>query len=377
MARRDPQFVEFRPFDEACVPDAPVTPIPARPGSPTEPGSDLRPAYLILSHHRAERVEALVSRIFELSPTGECVVHHDISDSRVPWGGNPPPRAHLIPRTRAVWGDWSLVQASLDLIGFARRSLDATWHVLLSGEDLPVVDLEEWELANAAAGIDGIIPARPAARHAPLGRAPHPVERSYVRAEYRWREVPKLRPSNRRDRVVMKPVTMLSSRAQPFFAVEEALAYRDRWFIGTPRVVELPPRWGIWWGPQWIAFSGRTADSFLGVEQSTLQHFMRSYIPDQSFFHTVARNTPGLNIASRLLTYTPRSKTASRFNTLALRAEDLKDIKDKGVAFARKFVPDFDPEIATLVEAEIRESRQRARATPPAPSADAGPNALR
>jgi hypothetical protein len=329
------------------------------PSRSTRAGSDIRPVYLILSHQHPERVEWLASRIFQLSPSGQCVVHHDIVDDKVPWAGNPPPRVHLIPRTRAVWGDWSLVQATLNLITYARQSLDPTWYVLLSGEDLPVVDLEDWEIAMAESKTDAIIPARPAPRHAPLGRSPNPFERNYVRSEYRWREVPLLRPHNRRDRALMRAVMKLSLRAQPFFAVEQALAYRDRWFIGTPRTVNLPIDWGTWWGPQWLAFSKRTADVFLNVEESITQHFMSSYIPDQCFFHSIAMNTPDLNISRRLLTYTPRAKAASRFNWLALRADDLKDIRQRQVAFARKFVPAFDAEIAELVNRDIQESRRR------------------
>ena len=347
-----------RPFDDSIQAGAPVTTLYAT-RSPSTPVSDIRPAYLILSHHYPERVEQLVSRIFRLSPSSQCVIHHDVIDRELPWGGKPPARVHLIPRTRAVWGDWSLVQATLNLIRYARDSLDATWYVILSGEDLPVVDLEEWESATVGSGIDGIIPARPAVRHASIGRKPNPFERSYVRSEYLWREVPMLRPHNRRHRVLMKPVEILGLRAQPLFAVERALAYRDRWFVGTPRNVSLPTEWGIWWGPQWIAFSQRTANSFLAVHPTITEHFMVSYIPDQCFFHTVAMNIPDLKLVRRLLTYTPRSKAASRHNTLALRTEDLEDIKQKGVAFARKFVPDFDSEIADLVQAEIHESRRR------------------
>src|SRR5665213_2369863 len=116
----------------------------------TRTHSPFRVAYLVLSHHRPEQVEALAERILDLSPAGQVVVHHDASAPMAPWNGSPPPRVHLLPRTRVLWGDWSMVETSLRLLRFASEELDADWCSFLSGEDRPVVNLARWERAVAS-----------------------------------------------------------------------------------------------------------------------------------------------------------------------------------------------------------------------------------
>ena len=86
-------------------------------------------AYLILSHKEPRQVEVLAARILELSPHGQVVVHHDLDSDDLPWGGRPPDRVNFVPRTRILWGDWSIVDATSRMVRFALEELHADWFV--------------------------------------------------------------------------------------------------------------------------------------------------------------------------------------------------------------------------------------------------------
>ncbi len=124
-------------------------------GTPPEP----RFAYMLLTHKDPHHVEELAGRILDLSPTGHVVIHHDLASEPLPWQGQPPDRVHFVDRRQVLWGDWSIVDATLRMIRFAHDELDADWFVMLSGEHRPVVDLEQWEADTLASDADAFVEA--------------------------------------------------------------------------------------------------------------------------------------------------------------------------------------------------------------------------
>lgn len=312
-------------------------------------------AYLVLSHDHPEQVEALAARVLELSATGDVVVHHDARAGALPWGGAPPPRAHLVERTAVWWGDWSVVDASLRLVRFAAESLDADWFVFLSGQHRPVVDLAEWERTLAAADIDGLVPAKPITTRPSWGRRPTAPDINYVRYAYRWRSLPP--PTGRAARVALETARRLSRYAQPMFKIEYA-PRRQRWFVGVPRRRRVMKDWTLYTGTQWIAFGRGAARVVLEVDPAIVDWYRQTWIPDQSFFQTVLHNQPGLILRDTPVTYVPPMRLArARPDWMALRREDLPDIQASGAAFARKFDTSVDAEILPLIDAAIDRAR--------------------
>ncbi len=310
---------------------------------------NFRVAYLILSHHRPEQVEALANRILALSPNGHIVVHHDVTAPVAPWNGRPPARVHLLDRTRVLWGDWSMVETSLRLLRYAADELGADWGAFLSGEDRPVVDLARWELAMAARQIDGLIPATVVDRKPTFGRSPTAGDVNFVRYSYRWRELPPLRGGTR---AVVDAARRVSRYAQPLFKIEYTNR-RDRFFLGLPRRRRLPPGWTLYSGPQWVACGSRAMRALLDVDQSVVEWYRRTWIPDQSFFQTVLHNQPGLVLDTTPLTYVVPYRAKQQRGDMVLRLDDLAVIHNSGAAFARKFDPSIDAEILEVIDAEI------------------------
>lgn len=311
--------------------------------------SPFRVAYLVLSHHRPEQVEALADRILALSPHGHVVVHHDITADTTPWNGAPPPRVHLLDRTRVLWGDWSMVETSLRLVRFASDELGADWCAFLSGEDRPVVDLARWERSLQASAIDGLVPATVVDRRPAFGRSPTAGDVNFTRYSYRWREVPPVRGVTR-DAVAL--ARRFSRYAQPLFKIEYT-DRRDRFFLGLPRRRRLPPGWTIYSGPQWVACGRRAMDALLHVDDTVVDWYRQTWIPDQSFFQTVVLNQPDLVVGDTPLTYVVPYKDKQQRGDMVLRMDDLAVIRRSGAAFARKFDPSIDADILRAVDAAI------------------------
>jgi hypothetical protein len=309
-----------------------------------------RVAYLVLSHKNPGQVEALADRILELSPAGEVVVHHDAAAVDVPWNGSPPARIHLVERMRVLWGDWSLVEASLRLLRFAADTLDAEWFVFASGDDRPVRDLAAWEREVASSGADGLVPARELVSRPAFGRRPTADDLNYVRYAHRWRVLPRI------GRGVLELARRISRYVQPLCKIEYS-DRRDRWFLGVRRRRRLPAGWALYAGSQWMAFDRRAAEILLSVDGSVTAWFRHTWIPDQGYFQTVLGNQDSLRLRDDLLTYVVPHSAVKRADWMVLRAEDLDAIRRSGAAFARKFDPAVDPAVLPAIDASIDAAR--------------------
>ena len=143
-------------------------------------------AYMLLTHRDPHHVEELASRILDLSPAAQVVIHHDVAAGDLPWQGRPPDRVHFVERGRVLWGDWSIVAATLRMIRFAYQDLGADWFVMLSGEHRPVVDLRQWERSIMASGADAFSEAEALSPTIHFGRSGEDANRFLARCLHRW-----------------------------------------------------------------------------------------------------------------------------------------------------------------------------------------------
>jgi hypothetical protein len=323
-------------------------------------GPSPRVAYLVLSHKNPAQVEALVRRVLELSPAGEVLVHHDAKAAGVPWEGTAPARSRLIEPIPVVWGDWSVVEATLRLLRRAADALDPDWYVFLSGEDRPVRDLALWEEELTASGTDGLVPARKLTTHPAFGRRPTADDLNYVRYAHRWRAMPEV--DNHTLRRIFHGLRVASVFMQPLWKIEYS-ERRDRWFVGVRRRLRLPPGWALYAGSQWMTIGRRAAQCLLDVDPAVTEWFRRSWIPDQGYFHTVLYNQPQLHLRDDPVTYVVPHDSAKRHRWMTLTTEDIDDIARSGAAFARKFDRHVDPDVMDRIDAAVDATR-RARRSP-------------
>ena len=223
--------------------------------SSAAPGVDrARFAYLMLTHKEPRQVEALAERILELSPQGHVVVHHDLTVGELPWGGRPPNRVHFVERSYILWGDWSIVEATLRMVRFALEHLRADWFVIVSGEHWPVTDLRQWEEASADSGVDAFVEADPVPHRLRFGRSDEGGNMYLSRCIHRWVTVKQPRwPAAHR---AVGGFWKLSRYINPIVTVEYSHR-RQTWFFGRPRLRGPLRNWDFYKGSQWIAFNDR------------------------------------------------------------------------------------------------------------------------
>ena len=241
-------------------------------------------AYMLLTHKEPERVQDLALRVLELSRGGEVVIHHDLAATTPPWPGQPPARVHTVDRGRVLWGDWSIVEATLRMVRYAIDDLDADWFVLISGEHRPVVDLEEWEKTIHASGVDALAPADALPRRLRFGRANEGPNSFLARCTHRWRSLDE--PPYGLTHRALCACLKVASYTQPICSVE--YSHRRRaWFFGTPRRRGPLRDWTFYKGDQWIAFNRRAAQTILGTDPRgnrvvpTRAHPRRNVLPDR------------------------------------------------------------------------------------------------
>jgi hypothetical protein len=311
-------------------------------------------AYLILTHKDPRQVEALAARILELSPHARVVVHHDLAADVLPWNGRPPSRVHFVERSRVLWGDWSIVEATLRMVRFALEQLRADWFVVLSGEHWPVTDLSQWEDTTATSGIDAFVEADRLPKRLRFGKADEGGNMYLSRCIHRWTSLnqPRLSTAHRAVGGLWK----LSLYCNPIFTVEYSHR-RKTWFFGRPRVRGPVKDWAFYKGSQWIAFGERAAKTILHADPAVTEWFRGGHIPDETYFHTVLRHAKDLSITTDVVTYVPIGPKTPKPKWMVLSLEDLPTVWTSGAAFARKVDLANRPEVIDALNAEVDRMR--------------------
>jgi hypothetical protein len=312
-------------------------------------------AYMLLTHRDPRHIEELARRILDLSPAGHVVIHHDIAAGDLPWQGRPPDRVHFVERGRVLWGDWSIVAATLRMIRFAYQDLGADWFVMLSGEHRPVVDLRQWERSIMASGTDAFAEAEALPPTIHFGRSGEDANRFLARCLHRWVTLKEPRSAN--GNKVFGGLWMMSRYILPFCAIEYSHR-RQAWFVGLPRRRGRPEATTFYKGTQWIGFNRRSADAVLGTDPAVIEWFKRSHIPDETYLQTVLHNAPGLNVSNDLVTFVPECPLRPSPRWMVLSHDDLPIVWRSEAAFARKVDPDERPEVIKAIDEKVETERR-------------------
>jgi hypothetical protein len=339
------------------------------------PEGEVRFAYLLMTHRDAAHIEDLVERVLALSPHGHVVVHHDAAaDASLPYGGRGPERVHFSERRRILWGDWSIVDRTLQMMRDAIRIVDADWFVVISGEHRPVTDLAQWERETAASGADALVEAAALAPRLRFGRAhgraAEDAQMFLARCLHRWVAVHQ--PRNAVAHRGIGGLWKLSRYVQPLAAIEYSHR-RETWFYGTARPRGPLAGWTFYKGTQWIAFNRRAAETVLGTDPAVTAWFKHGHIADETYLQTVLYHEPGLDVRNEVVTYVPemvKPPEGSVARWMVLGDDDMPAVWASGAAFARKVDPVERPGIIRDIDQEVD---RRRTLVPEASGEPAGP----
>lgn len=297
-----------------------------------------RAVYVVLSHRNPDQVERLVSAILASSPTAAVVVRHDSRHSSPPEICDD--RVHVTAhRRRTDWGSWEIVAETLDALRASVKLFDPDLVALLSGQDYPVQNLDQWERDFIDSGGGWVGTATPLTYRARWGRPQGEGNDDLTRYTYRWFRLPhavgaETTLAARLQWVLWK----LGHHLEP--AVDFRYLARGRGFHVGFRSPTTPfgPDRPCYKGSQWWAMDSSLLYEVLRraeMDQRLMATFRRSIIPDESFFPSVLG--PLQPPSGPPLTYVEWLAYEDEPRVLLL--EDLDEIVSSGSPVCRKVVP--------------------------------------
>ena len=315
-----------------------------------------RVLYVITAHTNPTQVCRLVDALLRASPQGEVLLHYDPSGPTLPRERlADSPRVFVYPSPRAVrWGDFSLVSTMLDMMTWARERLRFDWLVWISGQDYPLGPLTGFE-QTLDASHDAVF------RHFPaLDHPGWPPREGLKRYYFRYWDLPRFAPFHR-----------LPAR------VRDLLGATRRWLnehqplvVLRPRNRNSPSKIGIrsrrtpfsatrvcYGGWSWLNINARCVErilSFVREHPDYTAYYRRTLCPDESYFHTILLNQPDLTIRNEPLRHVAWGDVAYPSHPVTIvSGNDLQQVLDSGMPFARKFDETVDTNGLDLLDARI------------------------
>jgi Core-2/I-Branching enzyme len=267
-------------------------------------------AFVILAHENAEQVGDLAGLLASWSDDAHVVIHYDLNASKAEFvklssrfAGNE--QIHILKdRVKCGWGDFSLVEAPMRALRYIQSAkIDCDRVMLISGACMPIRPLAE--LSEF------------------LDR--HPNMEFIESRDENW-----IKGGLRHERYQYRHVFNFQRRYKLFhwsYLIQRALFPKRRF----PRGLE--PRWGSqWWCLSWDLCAKIL--NYVKKHRSVYRFFKNTWIPDESFFQTMAyRYTPHDKISDRTLTFFEFNDWGKPFVFLN---DHQKILEDLPFFFARK-----------------------------------------
>ena len=239
-----------------------------------------RIAFILLCH---KNPDAVVRQATQLTAAGDYVaIHFDGSaaqpDYRAIQDGlaENPNVVFAKRRIKCGWGEWSLVQATLNAVAAAEEAFPrATHFYMVSGDCMPI------KSARFA--------------HQMLDRNDVDYIESYDFFDSDW-----IKTGFREERLIYRHFFNERTQKRRFYA---ALGLQERLRITR----DIPKDLQIMIGSQWWCLRRRTVEAileFTKTRRDVMRFFRTTWIPDETFFQTLVRHlVPGREIENRTLTF--------------------------------------------------------------------------
>jgi Core-2/I-Branching enzyme len=282
--------------------------------------------FALATFQNPEQTLSLCERLNAMFDKPPIAIHHDFSQSSLNTGLFPK-NVHFVEKwVRTKWGNISVVDAFVHAFRLVYAKSDPDWVVNLSNSDHPIqtADFILRDLYDKP--FDAFLDSRAVKdlgqpiRNEGLGEQSfrHPT---WQQLGYnRYVAIPLCSPAMaRRLRTPSEKLTLrspfLSKRFTPFHS--EVTCYGgDAWFTLSRRaahiLIDETPLW-----------------------QRLRHHYRNRYVPEESFYHTVICNSPGLKISQDNKRYTDWRDCGSHPRILGI--EDLPRLMKSTHHFARKF----------------------------------------
>lgn len=237
-------------------------------------------AFILLCH---KDPEAIIQQAGQLTAAGDCMAIH--FDARAPREAYARIRSALADnprvtfarkRIRCGWGEWSLVQATLNAVAAAVDAFPrATHFYMVSGDCMAIKSAHYAHRFLDAEDVDYV--------------------ESFDYFESDW-----IKTGLKEERLIYR-----------FFFNERTQKKRFYWALGLQErfaiTREIPADVQVMIGSQWWCLRRRTVEAILAFTRArtdVMRFFRTTWIPDETFFQTLVRHlVPGVEIRTRTLTF--------------------------------------------------------------------------
>ena len=296
--------------------------------------------FILVTYSQPQQTLGLCRKLGEMFGDPPIAVHHDFSQCALDTSAFPPFVSFVKQWRRTGWGSMSVVNGQLAAMRLLQEKADPDWCTNLSSSDYPIQTAERILEDLRTPGIDAFWVLRPVEDQGQkflnegLGELTFDHPRYAQSAFNRYVAIPLLSPKMARKLRQPCEAWVLKSRAlikrwTPFDGSLRCFG-GDAWFTANRRVLRvlLEPT------PLW---------------QRLYAHFRSRSIPEESFYHTLLGNTPGLRLATDNLRYTDWRGCYAHPRILG--REDFPRLLRSTHHFARKFA--FDPELFADLDAAV------------------------
>lgn len=313
--------------------------------------------YVVTAHSKPAQVARLARALVAASEAGRVLVHFDPSRERLPGETfADDPRIAVYPAPLVVrWGDFSLVEAVLGLLAWARREIPFDWVVWISGQDYPLGRLDAFERQLGDGRADAWFRHFPGYTHAGW-----PAGEGLRRYGFHYLDLPSF------DRYYLLPLALrrgMERLTRGFNKAQRLVQVRPRHrnnpaklglrARNTPFTANMPCVAG--WS--WLNLNARAVTrllDFVAANPAYVAHFRRTYCPDESFFHTILANDPELTVENDPLRHICWEDRPYSSNPRVITRGPLLDAAlASGRPFGRKFSVDVDAGCLDVLDARI------------------------
>jgi hypothetical protein len=313
-------------------------------------------SYVILCHRNAPQVLRLARTIRALSARARVLIRHDQPPGFIDGSAAEACGADLlVSQTRCRWGDWSLVEASLEAFRHACELHHPDWIVLISGDDYPIRPLEPWEKTLLSGAEDAVLTGEPLV-DGPAGLRPGSSrERLQMRYTHRWYRLPRLNVVSRLPSSVTRSIRSVWFKyVYPLQAIVvlQLLPREEGWALGIRRrAVPWSSDTPVYKGSQWVALSRRAAEMSIGGSQARRmqEYFARTLVPDEAYFQTLLANASAIRVRPEPVCWVRWESEASP-HPARIDVRDLEAVARSSAPFARKFDDAVTPGILDRID---------------------------
>jgi hypothetical protein len=303
--------------------------------------------FVLVSHDKPAQLLRLVRRLVKLYDNPPIVCHHDFSRCSLEESDFPKEVIFVRPHFETKWGRFSFCLAfQAALRAMYRRANSPDWFVFMSGTDYPVRPAQAVLDQLIAGGFDAYMDYRP--------------------VYYPWTPDPRINYGDAFDSATWVQIAYDRYVAIRLWLPWYSWAQRKpiKFPVGNIRSNSLVSRFSpfsetlrCYGGSTWFSGNRRAAERLLAENaenQAILAHYAKRFASDESIWHTILCNQADLRVANNNFRYVDWSRGGHHPKVLGM--EDISQILESGMHFARKFDMEKGREVLDAIDGAVDEA---------------------